>query len=291
MKRPSIQMYPADWRNNANLRRCSLAARGAWWEIMCVLHDSDEYGICRWPLVELLRVAGVPMKFAKELLDRNVMKGSENKFEGFSHTTRHAGQDGETFVLIPASDAPVWFSSRMVVDEFVRTRRGASTRFDSEKQPPSRSPTGRVGDSPTGRQVNGPTSSTPTPSSFDRENGTVELPAGFPKTEEEAKVSAQFVGCPEAFAIETWNKAMGRYGRDAKDIPIRSWAHYLKSEFNFQKNRTEKEKNGSNQNRSGNFARRVDRNQGTLNEGRSHIYAKFMDKQKAKLAADAKAAP
>ena len=163
-------MYPADWRNNANLRRCSLAARGAWWEIMCVLHDSDEYGVCRWPLVELLRVAGVPMKLAKELLDRNVMKGSEKNFEGFSYTTRHAGQDGEAFVLIPTCETPVWFSSRMVVDEFVRTRRGASTRFDANNQPSSRSPTGRVGDSPTRRLGDGPTTSSPTPSTFHQDH-------------------------------------------------------------------------------------------------------------------------
>jgi hypothetical protein len=28
MKRPAFQFYPSDWRNNANLRRCSPAARG-----------------------------------------------------------------------------------------------------------------------------------------------------------------------------------------------------------------------------------------------------------------------
>ena len=173
MKRPSIQFYPADWRSNSNLKRCSLAARGTWLEIMCVLHDSDEYGVCRWPLDELLRVAGVPMKLAKELLDRNVMKGSSNNFAGYSHTTTHAGMTGETFILVPPCDTPVWFSSRMVVDEFIRTRRGASTRFDSENQPPSRSPTGRVGESPTRRQGNGPSSSSSSTSSSTIQNSAL----------------------------------------------------------------------------------------------------------------------
>jgi hypothetical protein len=58
MKRPSFQFYPADWRGNANLRRCSEAARGAWMDILCLLHDSDTYGIVRWPLVDLANAAG-----------------------------------------------------------------------------------------------------------------------------------------------------------------------------------------------------------------------------------------
>lgn len=77
----------------------------------------------------------------------------------------------------------------------------------------------------------------------DREKDlVVELPAGFPKNEGEAKAVAGFIGCTEEFAVETWNKAFGRGGRDAKDIAIRSWQHYLKSEMTFNKNRTEREK-------------------------------------------------
>lgn len=65
----------------------------------------------------------------------------------------------------------------------------------------------------------------------------VELPAKFPKTEVEAKAAASFVGCTDEFAVETWNKAMSRHGRDAKDIPIRSWRHYLATEAKYQRNR------------------------------------------------------
>src|SRR5713226_5956827 len=50
MKRPAFQFYPGDWRSNAKLRRCSFAERGIWLEVMCLLHDSDEYGVLRWPL-------------------------------------------------------------------------------------------------------------------------------------------------------------------------------------------------------------------------------------------------
>lgn len=44
MKRPAFQFYPADWRKDPALSTCSLAARGLWIELMCVAHESDEYG-------------------------------------------------------------------------------------------------------------------------------------------------------------------------------------------------------------------------------------------------------
>ncbi len=65
----------------------------------------------------------------------------------------------------------------------------------------------------------------------------VELPSGFPASPDDAKLAAAFVGCPEEFAITTWNKAMSRGGMDAKGQPIRSWSHYLATEFRFEQNR------------------------------------------------------
>jgi uncharacterized protein YdaU (DUF1376 family) len=59
----------------------------------------------------------------------------------------------------------------------------------------------------------------------------------FPKSEDEAKAAVMFVGCPESFAVEVWHKAMGRGGCDAKDVPIRSWAHHLRTEWTYQQNR------------------------------------------------------
>jgi hypothetical protein len=44
IKRPSFQFYPSDWRNDSGLRLCSLAARGLWVEMMCIAHESEEYG-------------------------------------------------------------------------------------------------------------------------------------------------------------------------------------------------------------------------------------------------------
>jgi hypothetical protein len=158
IKRPSLQFYPADWRNNAKLRRCSLAARGAWIEIMCILHDSDEYGVIRWPLADLARAAGVSLKLARELVEKGVLKGADSDAEPYVHTPTHAGRKGEPVVIVRGGGGAVWYCSRFVCDEWIRERRGAGTRFDSENQPsrsPARSPTGRVGE----RQGDGPSSS------------------------------------------------------------------------------------------------------------------------------------
>jgi hypothetical protein len=39
-----MKFYPADWRSDAMLRLCSIAARGLWAEMMCIMHDAGRYG-------------------------------------------------------------------------------------------------------------------------------------------------------------------------------------------------------------------------------------------------------
>jgi hypothetical protein len=137
MKRPAFQFYPSDWRNNANLRRCSPAARGVWVDIMCVLHDSDEYGIVRWPLIDLSNASNAPMKLIRELVEKSVLKGHDKRLQApYIYTPRSGRCDGEPVTLIGIQDGPVWYSSRMVRDEYVRTIRGESTRFGEPKAAP-----------------------------------------------------------------------------------------------------------------------------------------------------------
>lgn len=139
MRRPSFQFYPADWRANANLRRCSWAARGAWVEIIGLMHDSDEYGVLRWPLAEIAHSLGCSVKLLKELAEKNVLKGADQGLCGaYVHRPRHAGQEGEPVELVKAQAGPVWYSSRMVLDEHNRLQRGKASRF--EKQAPKAEP-------------------------------------------------------------------------------------------------------------------------------------------------------
>lgn len=138
MRRPSFQFYPADWRNNANLRRCSWEARGVWVEVMGLMHDSDEYGMLRWPLKEIAQALGAPVKLVLELSSKGVMKGVDSgQCEAMVYTPRSGRKDGEPVDLVPSQPGPIWYSSRMVKDEHVRTIRGEGTRFgDSPKDSP-----------------------------------------------------------------------------------------------------------------------------------------------------------
>lgn len=138
MKRPSFQFYPADWRNNAKLRRCSEAARGAWIDVLCLMHDSDEYGVLRWPLADIARAAGVNIKLLKELADRDVLKGGDKGCEAYIHTPVHARKKGEPITLLEKTDGCCWYSSRFLTDEWRRSVSGGDTKFKSPEPSPSR---------------------------------------------------------------------------------------------------------------------------------------------------------
>jgi hypothetical protein len=144
--RPSFQFYPADWRSNAKLRRCSEAGRGAWMDILCALHDSDEYGVLRWPLADVARAAGVPLKLARELVTKGVLKGDDSAAPDYIYTPRHAGKAGEPVTLVDAAGGPCWYCSRLVRDEWVRQRRGKGTQFTEDNQPPKGAPKPTFGD-------------------------------------------------------------------------------------------------------------------------------------------------
>jgi hypothetical protein len=224
VKRPSFQFYPGDWRANANLRRCSPAARGAWVDVLCVLHDSDEYGVCRWPLIDLANASGVPLKLAQELVSKDVLKGADKAAKPYIYTPRHAGKDGDPVTLVEPKDGPCWYSSRFVRDEYVRLRRGSNTQFTDTNQPPKAKPKVAIGE----RQGDG--SSSASSSSSSSSNKTPKgAPAGFdefwsayPRKDAKpralkafAKVTEPLVNLLSAItrqrASELWSKEGGKY--------------------------------------------------------------------------------
>lgn len=150
MRRPSFQFYPADWRNNANLRRCSWAARGVWIEVMGLLHDSDHYGALQWSLKEIAQAIGCPVALVKELASKDVLKGCDSgQCDTLIYVPRSGRKDGKPVTLIEAQDGPIWFSSRMVKDEYIREVRGEGTRFDGDKKDtPKLAPKPPIGESP-----------------------------------------------------------------------------------------------------------------------------------------------
>ncbi|MET4106019.1 hypothetical protein [Hymenobacter sp. UYP22] len=53
MKLPAIQFYPGDWHKDQGVQSLDLIQRGAWFELLLMMHDSDERGV--------LLVNGQPM--------------------------------------------------------------------------------------------------------------------------------------------------------------------------------------------------------------------------------------
>lgn len=113
-KRPAFQFYPSDWRKESGLKFCSLAAKGLWIEMLCIMHEGEPYGHLVYAgrsingdmLAKLIGESPAPVKRSlKELADNNV----------FSTT-----DDGTIF------------SRRMVRDEDLRERRAAGGQAGAE---------------------------------------------------------------------------------------------------------------------------------------------------------------
>jgi hypothetical protein len=154
VKRPAFQFYTGDWQGNAKLKRCTHAERGIWIAVLCLMHDSEEYGAVRWPLADVAQAVGCKLSELKSLRTKGVLKGADvrEQCEAYVYRPRHAGKEGDPVTLIEAQPGPIWYSSRMVRDEYVRTKRGIGTRFGETPKPPS-------GDSPKPPFGDGPTSS------------------------------------------------------------------------------------------------------------------------------------
>ncbi|SKA88947.1 hypothetical protein SAMN02745166_01512 [Prosthecobacter debontii] len=44
-KLPSLQFYPADWRKDPAVQSLDYETRGVWFEILCLMHESEERGV------------------------------------------------------------------------------------------------------------------------------------------------------------------------------------------------------------------------------------------------------
>ena len=114
MKRPSFQFYPADWRKDAALQSCSIAARGLWIEMICVAHECEPYGHLvvngrAMSDTQIGRLVGVSERDAKKLICELLDAGVCNRDE-----------------------KGAIFSRRMAADEDLRERRAAGGKAGSE---------------------------------------------------------------------------------------------------------------------------------------------------------------
>lgn len=158
MKRPSFQFYPGDWLSKPEVRACSIAARGLWMDMICLMHEGDPYGHLTLngkvylPTV-LARIVGASVEDVETLLA---------ELEGLGVFSRT--QEG------------VIYCRRMIRDERNRQVRaeGGFKSLDHPKVPkpklvegiPSTKSEGIPSDSPSGESFEGsPSSSSSSPSS------------------------------------------------------------------------------------------------------------------------------
>lgn len=114
MKRPAFQFYPADWRKDAALQSCSMAAQGLWVNVMCIAHECEPYGH--------LVVNGRPMTAAQ--IARLVGLG-ERECAKLLAELEAAG------VTSKSAEGAI-FSRRMVRDEEIRNKRAAGGEAGAE---------------------------------------------------------------------------------------------------------------------------------------------------------------
>lgn len=149
MKRPYLMLYVADWQSNPKLRCCTFTEKGIWMDIMCIMHDQDEYGVIRWPLKQIAQALHLSVSTLRKLVDKEVLKGADpgQTCEPYIYTPRSGRKDGPAVTLVEAQPGPIWYSSRMVRDEYLRRIRGDNDRdSDSSSDPsPKASPKGGMG--------------------------------------------------------------------------------------------------------------------------------------------------
>jgi hypothetical protein len=125
-KRPSFQFYPADWLSNLNLKRCTHAEKGVWMDLLCLFHDSDEYGVLRWSLKEIAKVIGCRPIILKNLIQHGVLKGSDDPLEkvSFSIQIHSRNQPVQNIKLLDLEQSSIWYSSRLLRDNYIASKRG-----------------------------------------------------------------------------------------------------------------------------------------------------------------------
>lgn len=204
MKRPSFPFYHGDWRANAKLRRCSHAERGIWLEAMCLMADSDEFGILRWPLKDLSNAVPCRLAELRKLVAKGVMKGADvgETCKAEVYTPRHAGKSGEPVILVPEQPGPIWYSSRMVRDEYVRTLR--ATQGGAESKPKVGIGDGS-GDHPSRVRARAPARSFPSSSPEESKDSPASAGGGLPACPHEQIVAIYHEILPECPRVIEWN--------------------------------------------------------------------------------------
>jgi len=84
-KLPYIHFYPNDWMSDESVRCCSIAARGLWIDLLCLMHKNEHRGYLSRPngtpysTEQIANMAGICQDFAINLLSELVDNGAASK--------------------------------------------------------------------------------------------------------------------------------------------------------------------------------------------------------------------
>jgi len=107
-KLPSFQFYPGDWLKDANLRSCSIFARGMFIDLVCALHDLPSRGrfvfadSTPWRSIDIVAIVTGP-------------ESNKRKLSGLEELIRKG--------VLKRDSQGIVYSSRMVRDEELRQKR------------------------------------------------------------------------------------------------------------------------------------------------------------------------
>jgi len=148
--RPWMPFYTADWTTNLKLKRCTHEEKGVWIDVLCLMHESEEYGVLRWPLAELAGAVRTTVKVLKSLVEKGVLKGTDagGSCEAQTFTPTHGRKRGPTVTILESQAGPIWFSSRMVEDEYKRLAKQGllPAQEGAPKSPPNTAPKPPIGE-------------------------------------------------------------------------------------------------------------------------------------------------
>lgn len=172
---PWFPFYPGDWLNDAQLGECTMAQQGAWMRVLSHMHLSAERGLLRMPLAAIARKAQCRVSDLHALAANNVLRGSDDAISAaVLFRPVHARQRGAAVVLVDAQPGPLWYSYRMLKDEYKRRARygsygsapiGGDAPNPQDGDSPTTAPNPQDGDSP-----NPGNGASPNPSPITRES-------------------------------------------------------------------------------------------------------------------------
>lgn len=208
MKRPSFQFYPADWRKDPGVQALPYHDRGVWFEIICLLHESEERGkllLNGRPMPDdaLARLLGLDKQKLNQTLSILIEFGVAQRCD-------------ETGALM---------NRRMVRDEALSKIRAESGKKGGNpvllNQNHKQKTTTQLNQNPT------PSSSSSSSTSLEVDSHTARAPISL----EKAIAYGREIGCSEE-VVRNWHNTRSRdgwliHGSTGTARPVMSWQHDL----------------------------------------------------------------